>query len=375
MKIGLVRRGYSPTGGAESYLLRLAAALEAAGHQPGLVASREWPPDRWPTARPVALVPGSGDPRRFAAGVERVRTKGAFDLLFSLERVWRCDCYRAGDGVHRAWLERRAAAEPAWRRWLRPLSSKHRWTLRLEKSLFAEGGAGRIIANSRLVREEIIHHYATPPERVAVVYNGLPAACFTPFDPAIRERERNTLCLQPHHYAILFAGTGWERKGLVHALRAVERLPTHCRPVLLVAGSGHARRYLRSLSPAARERVRFLGPVRDMRALYAAADVFVAPTLYDPFSNACLEALAAGLPVLTTGANGFSEIIDPGTHGEVFPTADRVTGEQLAALLVAWHDHERWDRVRALCAARAGEFTMERNVAATLALLLSERST
>ena len=83
----------------------------------------------------------------------------------------------------------------------------------------------------------------------------------------------------------------------------------------------------------AASRVHFLGPVREMAAVYAAADVFVLPTLYDPFSNASLEALAAGLPVLTTRANGFAEILTPGVDGEVFEVGD---SEMLAVLIARW---------------------------------------
>lgn len=369
MKLGLARRGYSPTGGAENYLRRLAAALAAAGHEPILFGSPDWPPDARPAHTPFATVPGRS-PRAFADALAAARPEATCDRLFSLERVWRCDCYRAGDGVHRAWLERRARVERWWQGPLRRFHRKHRQLLALERSLFAEGGARRIIANSELVRREIVEHYGTPTDRIAVVYNGLPAEAFRPVDEAERRDARDALGLVPEDYAILFAGTGWERKGLVHVLRAVERLPDPVRPRLLVAGRGNPRVFLRSLSPAGRSRVRFLGPVADMRRLYAAADVFAAPTVYDPFANACLEALAAGLPVLTTHANGCAEIITAGTHGEVFDVADRATGEELAALLTAWADADRRRQARPLCAARAREFTIEKNVAETLDVLL-----
>ena len=178
MKIGLARRGYSPTGGAENYLLRLADALKAAGHETSLITTPAWPRDRWPGDRRFITFEDHGNPLSFAKGVARLESQGRFDRIFSLERVWRCDCYRAGDGVHRAWLERRAQIEPFWRRWLRPANLKHRRLLTLEKSLFARDGAQTIIANSHLVRNEIMRVYGTPAERVAVVYNGLPSEHF-----------------------------------------------------------------------------------------------------------------------------------------------------------------------------------------------------
>lgn len=370
MKIGLVRRGYSATGGAENYLCRLADALEAAGHEPVLLTTPDWPRDRWPTKRLLIHVTDYGYPHLFARGVEAVRERHRFDFVFSLERVRRCDCYRAGDGVHRAWLDRRARVEPWWKRVLRPFNRKHTQILALEKRLFARGGARRIIANSELVRREIVDYYGTPADRISLVYNGLPAEYFEPVPDEVRTRTRAELELKPDDYAILFAGTGWERKGLAHVLRAVERLPAALRPVLLVAGRGNPRPFLRVLTAAVRERVRFLGPVKEMRAVYAAADVFAAPTLYDPFANACLEALASGLPVLTTSANGVAEIIERGVHGDVCEVEDGASGKELARLLADWAEPARRVAARPLCAGRAGEFTIERNVAETLDVLL-----
>jgi UDP-glucose:(heptosyl)LPS alpha-1,3-glucosyltransferase len=52
-----------------------------------------------------------------------------------------------------------------------------------------------------------------------------------------------------------------------------------------------------------------LGPTQRAKELYAASDLFALPTIYDPFSNACLEALATGIPVLTTRTNGIAELI------------------------------------------------------------------
>ena len=360
MKIGLVRRGFSATGGAENYLRRLADALETAGHQPVLLASCDWPRDRWPAHRKFVPV-DARSPLAFAGRVASLAKSANCDRLFSLERIWQCDCYRAGDGVHLAWLERRARIEPPWRRWFRRVNPKHRQLLTLEKSLLVQGGAKTSIANSRMVRDEIIRVYGTPAERIAVVYNGLPSEYFRPVEPTVRDTG---------DYTILFAGTGWERKGLAHALAAVERLPDSANARLLVAGRGNPKPYLRRLSPRGRARVRFLGPVGDMRALYAAADVFVAPTLYDPFSNACLEAMAAGLPVLTTHANGFAEIIEPGVNGDVFDTEDRASGEALAALLITWADPAKRARARDHCKAKAAGFTIDRNVAQTLDFLL-----
>ncbi len=368
MRIGLARRGFSPTGGAENYLCRLADGMEAAGHEPILFASADWPRERWPARRGFIPV-DAGSPRAFADRLAPL-TQPACDRLFSLERVWACDCYRAGDGVHAAWLQRRSQTEVPWKSWFRRVNRKHRETLALEKSLFAEGGAKKIIANSRMVRDEIVHWYGTPPARIDVVYNGLPTEWFGLAGTEERQRARRSLGLAVEDYVALFAGTGWGRKGLLHAFAAIDLLPKGLQERLLVAGRGNPKDFLPMASSRTRERTKFLGPRNDMRMLYAAADVFLAPTLYDPFSNACLEALASGLPVLTTWANGFAEIIEAGAEGEVVEPQGREGGEELAAALSNWADPVRREQAQAGCAAKAARFTMEKNVRETLALLL-----
>src|SRR5687768_7345935 len=105
LTIGFVRRGFSSGGGAESYLQRLAAGVAQAGHQVRLYTAADWPADRWNFGPVVRLDATSAV--AFADELEKVEPRGECDVLMSLERIWRCDVYRAGDGVHRAWLERR----------------------------------------------------------------------------------------------------------------------------------------------------------------------------------------------------------------------------------------------------------------------------
>jgi UDP-glucose:(heptosyl)LPS alpha-1,3-glucosyltransferase len=352
MKIGLVRRGYSSTGGAENYLQRLAHGLEQAGHACVLFGGVDWPRTRWPAHREFVRVPGAS-PLRFANGLASLQPQDRCDLLFSLERIWTCDCYRAGDGVHGSWLERRARTEAAWRVRLRSWNPKHRQMLALERALFSAEGAGRVIANSHLVE---------------VVYNGLPAGAFQPATGEYRRQARKEFGLEPQDFVVLFAGSGWKRKGLSHALAAVARLAESLRPRLLVAGRGNPKHFLRVAPPSAAVRSRFLGPVSDLTGCYAAADVFVLPTLYDPFSNACLEALASGLPVFTTPANGAAEILTPGVSGEIVETLDAAGEEELAARLTRWADPARLAAAREVCAACAAPLTIEQNVARTIAL-------
>lgn len=348
MKIGFVRRGHSATGGAEAYLLRLAAALRGFGEETTLVTTPDWPSERWPFGE-ILRVEGK-TPRDFAAEFSRQST--GCDIHLSLERVPGCEVYRAGDGVHTAWLKRRNAFEPFWKRLTRGLNRKHAQILDLERRVFDPANTRAIIANSAMVRDEILAHFAYPADRIHIVRNGIqPWGDLPPRDAA-----RQKLELNPEVLCLLFLGTGWERKGLSTALGAVRMLDS---AKLLVAGRGPTDLYRC-------DNAQFLGPVSDIASLFAAADLMVAPTWYDPFSNACLEALAAGLPVITTPANGFSEILTPGVHGDITPAGDSLG---LAEAIEKWRDPQKLANAREACRCLASEFSIERNARETLGIL------
>ena len=263
--------------------------------------------------------------------------------------------------MHAGWLQRRARYEPKWKSAFRWLNRKHARILELERSLFS-GRAKRVIANSQLVKRDIVQHFRFPEDRIDVVYNGLPAH---PINPGSRGTVRKELEISKDEYVAIFVGSGWERKGLRFAVEAIRQLGEDA-PLLLVAGRGDERPL------ASTPRVRFLGPRTDIPDLLAAADVFVLPTIYDPFSNASLEALAAGLPVITTRANGFSEIIKRDVEGDLLPRPDDI--EALMFSLCAWADPARREMIRPRLLAKAAEFSIERNVNETLAVLEKART-
>src|SRR5437763_16213746 len=108
--------------------------------------------------------------------------------------------------------------------------------------------------------------------------------------------------------------------------------------------------------------------MEDGRLPLAAADIFILPTIYDPFSNASLEAMAAGLPVITTRANGCSEIVEPKVHGTIVERPDDIDG--LSQALHFWSDQSRRLTARPALLERATQFDLSRNVAHTLDVLL-----
>lgn len=358
MKIGLVRKGYSATGGAERYLQRLAGQLQKQGHEPVLFAGMEWPAaGAFPG--PLHHVEGPS-PLAFARELEKSRRRFPVDYLYSLERLTACDAYRAGDGVHRSWLDRRRKIEAPWKSLFRSWQPKHRQVLQLEEAMMHHLGAGCIVANSRLVAREIHEYYGYPVDRLQVVYNGLCEEATQPPPPGARDAIRQRLGLSGDDRLALFLGTGWERKGLGQAIDAV----ISAGPPWSLAVVGRGRRPRRS----GHDRILFAGPTSDPKPWFAAADLFLLPTWYDPFSNACLEALAAGLPVVTTAANGFSEIMAPGVDGTVAATAADLEG--LTRALHEWQAPGPEQAGRTERIAKAARFTIERNARETLEILI-----
>ena len=363
LTIAFVRRGYSPSGGAEAYLKRLAQGIVDRGHEADLIASDDWPASEWAFGS-ISRISGES-PIAFAHQLEKLRPQIQSDVLMSLERVWRCDVYRAGDGVHQAWLNRRRKFEMPLQRFVRGINRKHQDILKLEQSLFGKSGAGRVIANSEMVKREIIDLYGYPPDKIDIVRTGVPLEEFR-FDPALREKSRIERKLKPEDIVLLFAGSGWERKGLRFAIEAFE-LSRDRRLRLLVAGRGDQRGY-RPKRFFTEEPVRFLGELGDLRPIYAAADIFILPSIYDPFSNACLEALASGLPVITTLDNGFSEIIEDGVHGSIVDLPNNVIA--LRNAIHFWSDEARRTAARSTNVQLASRFDIATNVEATLKILL-----
>ncbi len=335
-RIAFLRRRFSPTGGAERYLLRLASGLAAEGHQITLYCE-DWSPRENPFQAVRKI--DSDDPVSYAKKVMEQPLRDRHDIVFSLERVPGCDLYRAGDGVHADWLAYRKAFSPRLGGLRTVLRPKNREICSLEAEVFGPSGVRRVICNSRFVADQIINRFNFAPSRIDVIYNGVPYLQFSSGD---RHLGRQALKLHADDYVILLVGAGAERKGHTIARDAVRRIKDPRAKLLIVD------------SP----------PPIAMPHVYAAADVFLLPTLYDPFANVTLEALAAGLPVITSAQNGASEIIANETNGFVLPRADDTN--LIVFLLEYLADPARRALFREPAQTLAQQYDLSRNVAATL---------
>ncbi|HZV73359.1 MAG TPA: glycosyltransferase [Conexibacter sp.] len=171
---------------------------------------------------------------------------------------------------------------------------------------------GLLCAVSGGVGAELRNEFPAMQDVVRTVANGVDATAFRP-DARARREVRAQLGIDARTPLALFVGGDWERKGLSHAVDALELAPGW---QLAVAGGGDpAPPAARARSAGTESRLRFLGVVRDMSRLYAAADAFVLPTAYEAFPLVALEAAASGLPLLVTRVNGVEDLLQDGCNG------------------------------------------------------------
>lgn len=324
MKVALVHMRQRGTGGTERYLDQIAAHLATVGHDVTIVCrSHEEAPHpavRFAVLRPFALG-GAWRMWSFARAVEHhVRSVG-YDVVFGLGKTWTHDVVRLGGGCHETYLELAHGASVRTKGWRPRRSLKHRLAIAIERRALRPGAYRRIITNSEMVRRDVCRRHHVPPELVSVVYNGVDLDRFHP-----RRRAADGVAVrqahgfEAHHFVVLFLGTGYGRKGLDILLTAFPTfLARYPEARLLVAGydSAQARFEKQAARLGLVERVVFAGGRRDPEAYFAAADLYALPTRYDPFANTTLEAMATGIPVITTSGNGASEIIRHREHGSV----------------------------------------------------------
>ena len=324
MKIALVRQRYNPYGGAERFVERALTALAAEDVELTLLA-RAW-------SGADAAGAGKGwrlircDPFYigrvwrdwgFARAVCAEVKAHSFDLVQSHERISCCDVYRAGDGVHRQWLANRSRAAGLLERIALVLNPYHLYTRAAEKRLFESPHLRAVICNSNMVKEEVRRYFGLAEDKLHVIYNGVDLAAFNPaLRGEWRARKRAELGISDSSMVFLFVGSGFARKGVPQLLRAMTGVrDAH----LIVVG---ADRELASMQSAVgdmklADRVHFAGAQKDVKPWYGMADCFVLPTLYDPFPNAALEAMACSLPLITTLQCGAAEFIESGVEGYV----------------------------------------------------------
>lgn len=360
MKLAIVRQSYTPYGGAERFVERALSAL-ARDDLSVTIVTRSWQSGAKHAARicnPFYLGRLWRD-AGFASAVQEVVASGEFDLVQSHERIPGCDIFRAGDGVHATWLELRGRQQNILQRWLCRVNPWHRYVCAAERSMFRHPSLRAVVCNSQMVRDDIEARFGLGSDKLHVVHNGVDLEYFHPGLKALHRAEmRARLGIAEGAPVILYVGSGFARKGVPQLLQAMTCLQHKDAVAVIVGRDKHASRVqAMAMRLGIANRVYLVGPQQDVRPWYGMADVFALPTLYDPFPNVVLEALACGLPVLTSETCGAAEVLRGSECGRICDALDSVSQAQaLDALLAA--DLETLERQARACVAGMGREDM-----------------
>ncbi|MBI3008978.1 MAG: glycosyltransferase family 4 protein [Candidatus Omnitrophica bacterium] len=369
MRIGIVRKRYVLHGGAERYVERLIKELIGRGNEVHLFANK------WNDTNERIIfhrVPIIGclsflKVLSFAFFADMKLRETKLDIIHSFERTFKQDVYRAGDGCHAEFLRQREKNLSFCKRWFIRLNPLHITTLFIEKRLFKRGNYKKIIANSNQVKEDIIRHYKVIPRDIVVIYNSVDTEEFNPEDRGLSIEERDKIGIDKNSILLLFVGSGFERKGLAALIEAVGDLNKQRKAVLLVVGKGRYRRYKRLAGRfGVEENIHFLGPQSNVKRFYLASDIFVLPSIYEPFSNACLEAMACGLPVITSRVNGVSELLEKDNEVRDLIIDEPRDSNEIAMRVAMLFEEEKRRRIGKRCKDIASRLTLSENVQKTL---------
>jgi len=367
MRIAILKNEVSYTkGGAERYAANLCRSLAEAGHEV-LVLAEKFDSRIHPALVhvPVRVDRSTSWSRNLSFHRNCQTALGGLDTdaVFALSRSYPADAFRVSDPLHRFWMKVRYPGKI--HRFLQTLNPRHRAILGLERGIFNPVMTRMIVTNSELSKKLIREYYDYPEDRIHVVYNGVDLDRFSP-DPD-KETDPSGIV------RLLFVGQDFKRKGLSSVVRALARVRESgfvCR--LRVIGRDDPSPYRRLAAElGVGDHVTFEGASGSVHQAYRQADLLVFPSLYDPFANVCLEALACGLPVLTTTTNGASEILTEGGDGYVVPGDSDHLSDILAGKIETFAGLSPSAR-SAMASAAAGKalsFTLRANADAVAALL------
>ena len=350
-------------GGCETYIAALAHRLVADGHKVHLYASR-WDAAKLPVnlnyhAVPVPSWPRFLRPWRFGSAVLNALEGHDHDITVGFDKTWGLDIIYPQGGLFAASAHQNLLkiANPIQRKimgFLKQFDLAHFSFTSLERRQYLGNHKGIIIAISDMVRQHFQTYYKISSSDLRMVRIAFNPERFVESDrPKRRMDWRTAWNLNPEDNVGLFCGMNYRLKGLEPLLHAVKLMPESPKFRLVVVGSPKTASFERLAKKLGiTDRVRFVGYQADMRNSYFAADFFIHPTFYDPCSHVITEAMACGLPVITSKYNGASELMTPPNEGFIIDNP---------------HDHQKLadcmiqflDPAKRLAAGQAGRRTAQ----------------
>jgi len=316
-------------GGAERYLVDLCTRMAADGYEVHVYAEHQGEEDSNIHFHLVRTIPFPKSLRllSFAIRATKEIENGKYDITFGVGNTLTADILQPHGGVHWAWF---------WRS-LRIYNNGTLWTIKflgrvfsmkqwasgwIQDAPYKRKNFSKIIAISDMVKQDLIRWYQIPGERIAVVYNGVDIERFHPRNRQHREEIRTRHGIGREDWVFLFVSNNFRMKGLDFLIKALAKVRKEDQPPfkLLILGRDRQASYLRLAKDVGiSKEVVFAGSTNEPEKYYGASDLLIHPTFYDACSLTVLEALASGLPVITTHTNGASGIITQGQEGFVIP--------------------------------------------------------
>lgn len=282
---------------------------------------------------------GSRLKRRIFAGLFDLSLKGErFDLVWGHGDTLSQDVLSLHNCVHAAYEAVHAGPLPE--------SSGDGW---FHGRLLEDRGFRLLIANSDLMRRDLLHRWALPEDMVRVIRPGHDPVRFRPGRRAeLGDPLRRSLGISPDEVLVgLITSGDFTKRGVALFLKALGRLSPDARSRMraLVVGQEIRLSPYRKLASEAglADKVIFLPPKTAVERLYHALDVYVHPALYEEFGQSVQEALACGIPVLTSARTGAAELLS-GESREMLleePTEEGVAG-MLERLILDAEMRKRW---------------------------------
>lgn len=341
MRIALLTRRFDPRGGGtERDAITTAECLRASGHQVTFFANEVRGPSRDFTVRKVAglRLGRTAGLMSFAYGAPAAAHRQGADLVMSFARTIGVDVMRSGGSAHISYL--RAARK--WRGNLGSIAMRaspyHRAQVFIERRAFASPQLRTAIAVSNLVRDDLIREFQLPGAKVVTLYNGVDLERFAPARDDSAQREiRSSLGLYDGAPMVAFVGNGFGRKGLKFLIAAWSEVARGAH-LIVVGTDQNSRAYQHeAMRRGLGARVHFVGAMPDVTRLFHAVDAVALPSLFEPFGNVVLEALASGVPVLSSAQSGAAERLPEAMQPFVVsdPTSPIEIAEKMNALLGA----------------------------------------
>lgn len=348
-KIALAIENFSKhKGGAESYAVSLASTLVENGWETHLFG-KNW--DGEPRAavfhriKIPKLFPSWAKMISFAVKHKKMVKSQAFDVILGFGNTIYMNVYQSHGGVHRFSTARKLYTEKniffrSIKRLLIVFSLKDKVRNWIESAPFRLDPKPKIIAISLMIKKDFTSFYHINEKEIKVIYNGIDT---TKYNIDLKERLRGSirhqLRITDNDIAFLFISYDLKKKGIAPLIEAAAKLKklNFANFKVVVVGERPSSLLLKRVKRLRLEdTVIFTGPTKTPEDYYANCDVLVLPTFYDACSLVVIEAMACGLPAITTIYNGAAGIITNEKDGYIIshPPRSAELAEAMKALMV-----------------------------------------